>query len=117
MRCTIAAIVLLAGLACTSQEEQQRRREAAMIEQAKLDAAAEAEFATDSVALAASITVDTIAELQAMPQNGIDENGNAFTYSSHAAIARSGARCLLQLPRYNELTVGDTLSCQWEPRK
>jgi hypothetical protein len=109
--------VLLASLACTSEEEQQRRREAAMIEQAKLDAAAEADFAKDSLALAASITVDTVAELQALPQNGIDENGNTFTDRSHAAIARSGARCLLQLPRYNELAVGDTLSCQWEPRK
>ncbi len=88
-----------------------------MIEQAKQDAAAEAEFTTDSLALAASITVDTIAELQAIPQSGIDENGNSFTFTNHAAVARNGARCLLQLPRYAELAVGDTLSCQWEPRK
>ncbi len=88
-----------------------------MIEQAKLDAAAEADFTKDSLALAASITVDTIAELHATPQTGTDENGNTFTYTSYSVLARSGARCLLQLPRYNEVAVGDTLSCQWEPRK
>jgi len=88
-----------------------------MIEQAKLDAAGEHEFVKDSLALAASITLDTIAELHATPRRGIDEDGNSFTYSTHAAVSRDGARCLLELPRYNTLVVGDTLSCQWEPRK
>jgi hypothetical protein len=110
-------LLLSACISCTSQAEQQRRHEAAMIEQAKLDAASEEEFVKDSLTLAASISTDTIAELLAIPSNGIDENGNAFTYKTHSAVSRSGARCLLQLPRFNELIVGDTLACQWEPRK
>ena len=116
MRFSIVALSLIGCIGCTSDAERQRQRESQMIEQAKLDAAAESDFVKDSLALAASITVDTVAERQREAKRGIDESGNTFTYTVYSVVSRSGARCLLEPTHYDIVAVNDTLSCQWEPK-
>jgi len=107
----------LALAACTSDEEKARQREIAMIGQAIADSVAEAEFADDSVKLAASITVDTVRNLErrdSYTTNDGDEEANGPRFE---AIAANGQACLLTPTRFTTLIVGDTLSCQWGPRE
>ncbi len=109
-----AALLLVA--ACTSAEEKQRKREAQMIEQAKEDAAAEAEFVVDSVKLAASITVDTVKETRAVQDTVPDDESEPQLVLAYVALSPSGTRCTLTPEKFRTLVVGDTLSCQWATR-
>lgn len=112
MRIIVWLVFALA--ACTSAEERAREREQAMIEQAKADSAGEAEFVEDSLRLAASITLDTVAELRERDRTSPDDSDVLETVRE--AIGRSGQVCLLEFEKYRQLAVGDTLSCQWAPR-
>lgn len=108
--------LVLALAACTSAEEAKRQRELAMIAQATADSVAEAEFVVDSIALAASITVDTIADVRirsvAVPSDDGDDGGDGPTLR-HEAVAPGGKVCAVTPTRYVTLIRGDTLSCQW----
>lgn len=105
-------------VACTSDEEKARQREAAMIEQAQADAAAEAEFADDSLKLAASVTIDTIRRLERRDRYSTnDEDDEETSGPRFEAIAANGQVCLLTPARFTTVVVGDTLSCQWGPRE
>jgi len=106
-------VLVLAG--CTSAEEKAREREQEMIGQAQADSAAEADFVADSLALAASITVDTIRELRIRDVQSVDDNGYEFALPAHEAIGTTGQVCALTVERYIPLIRGDTLSCQWGP--
>lgn len=97
--------------ACTSADEKARRREQAMIERAKEDAAAESEFAQDSIKLAASITVDTVRSVRTREQQSPDD-GN-YRETVYEAVSPMGQVCLLTAEKYRLIVVGDTLSCQW----
>jgi hypothetical protein len=109
-------LLLLLGLAgCTSAEEKARAREQEMVAQAQADSAAEADFVADSLALAASITLDTIRELRILDVKRVDDNGYEFTQPAHQAIGTTGQVCALTVERYIPLIRGDTLSCQWGP--
>ncbi len=107
------AVLLLAG--CTSPEEKARERERAMIEQAKADSAAEADFIGDSVRLAASVTVDTVRELRVREVSEVDDDGDSFLTSLREAVAANGQVCALTPERYPTVVRGDTLTCQWGP--
>ena len=108
--------LLVLGLAaCTSAEEKARVREQAMIAQAQADSAAETDFVADSLALAASVTLDTIRDLRIRDVKNVDDNGYEYTASAHEAIGTAGFVCALTVERYVPLTRGDTLRCQWGP--
>jgi len=109
--------IAFALAACTSDEEKAKQRDAAMIEQAKADAAAEAEFADDSVTLAASITVDTVRGLERRDSYTTSDEDDDTSGPRFEAIAANGQVCLLTPTRFTALVVGDTLSCQWGPRE
>lgn len=109
--------LLVALTACTSTAEKERLRDSAMVEQAKADAAAEAEFVADSVKLAASITVDTVKEVRVMSDSVFVADNDPQSVLVHAAISPSGLRCLLSEEKWPTLVVGDTLSCQWTAPK
>lgn len=109
--------LVFALAACTSDEEKARQREAAMIEQAKADAAAETEFVEDSMKLAASITVDTVRSLERRDSYRTNDENDDTGGPRFEAIAANGQVCLLTPTRYATLIVGDTLSCQWGPRE
>lgn len=103
--------LVLVLAACTSAEDKARIREQAMIEQAKADSVAEAEFVEDSVKIAASISVDTVKELRTRDQRATD--GSDGIETTYLAISPTGQACLLTSERYRTVVVGDTLSCQW----
>lgn len=107
--------LVLALAACTSAEEQARQREAAMIAQAQADSVAEADFVADSLALAASITVDTIRELRRRNTETISDDGEDAAVAIFQAVSPKGQVCALTAVRYQALAIGDTLSCQWGP--
>lgn len=86
-----------------------------MIAQALADSAAESDFVADSLALAASITVDTIRELRIRDVNVVDDDGNEFIAPAREAIGTTGLVCALTVDRFFLLNRGDTLSCQWGP--
>jgi hypothetical protein len=116
-RTTVFALVFASGLglgACTSDEEKARARELAMIEQAKADSVDEAQFVADSLALAASITLDTVQLVRIVNQTSPDDSD--VIESVYQAVSRKGQVCLLEFTRYKLLAVGDTLSCQWAPQ-
>ncbi|HYW49343.1 MAG TPA: hypothetical protein VE861_01985 [Gemmatimonadaceae bacterium] len=115
MRRTPWLALLVALAACSSAEEKQQERERRMIEQALADSAAEADFLADSLALAASITVDTIRLLRLRDVATTDEDGNPLTLAQAEAVAANGQVCALTRNRYVELITGDTLTCQWGP--
>jgi hypothetical protein len=110
-------LLLLIALcaACTSAEEKEQRRKTAMIEAAKEDSTAEADFVQDSVTLAASITVDSVAQLLTVREPQRDEDDNEFMVTRWVAVSPKLTRCLLDSTRYTALVAGDTLSCQWGP--
>lgn len=110
-----AVWLVLALAACTSAEEKQRERERLMIEQARADSAAEAEFLADSLALAASVTMDTVGILRLRDLHTTDDDGNTLTTAVHEAVAPNGQVCALTPEKYAMLFKGDTLSCQWGP--
>lgn len=112
MRWMIGVILLAA---CSSAEEKARERELAMIEQAKADSTAEADFIGDSVRLAASFTVDTIRELRIRDVTEVDDDGDNLLTSLHQAVAPNGQVCALTPERYPTVVRGDTLTCQWGP--
>lgn len=107
--------LLLALAACTSAEEKAREREAQMIAQAQADSLAEAEFVSDSVVLAASITVDTIRELRRQNTETISNDGEDAAVAIFQAVSPTGQVCALTAVRYQALAIGDTLTCQWGP--
>lgn len=106
--------LVLALAACTSAEERAKEREQAMIDQAKADSASEAEFVEDSIRLAASITVDTVASLRVLDRTSPDDSDVMETL--YQARSPSGQVCLLEFTKYRQLAVGDTLACQWAPQ-
>lgn len=114
MRHSIWALAA-ALLACTSAEERARQREEAMIAQARADSAAEADFIADSVALAASVTVDSVVELRVRTVRTPLEGGDHVSAPNHEAVNRFGLVCTLDEERYRTLVRGDTLRCQWGP--
>jgi len=103
--------------ACTSDEEKAREREAAMIGRAIADSVAEAEFADDSLKLAASITVDTVRTLERRDAYSTNDDDGDTSGPRFEAVAANGHVCLLTPTRFTALVVGDTLSCQWGPRE
>lgn len=107
--------LVLALAACTSAAEKQQKRERLMIEQARADSAAEADFIADSMALAASITTDTITILRMRDTHYADDEGNTVTSAVREAVARNGQVCVLAADRYAFAIMGDTLTCQWGP--
>lgn len=113
MRTLIWLVLVLSAAACTSAEEKAQQRELAMIEAAKADSAGEAEFAEDSVKLAASITLDTVRALRIVDQRSPDDDGTFDTI--HQAVSATGLLCAITVDKYRLLVVGDTLSCQWAP--
>jgi hypothetical protein len=115
MRQLLAAVFLLSIAACKSAEEKQRALDSAMVEQAKLDAAAELEFLEDSVKLAQSISADTVVDLVISRVRAQDDNGYEFEVKEYLAVARSRTRCIVDSLKYVALVRGDTLSCQWGP--
>jgi hypothetical protein len=112
-RTTLALMLTLA--ACTSAEEKAREREKAMIEAARADAAEEAAFVADSIALTASITVDSIRDLRIRDVKTVDDNGYEYLAPRHEAIGTAGQVCAVTTTRYFQLVRGDTLRCQWGP--
>jgi hypothetical protein len=113
----LLAAVAAAMSACVGKEEKARRREEAMVEQAKADATAESLFVADSLKLAASITLDTVADLERHSQLFNDDNGDMRTEHGYFALTRLRARCALDSARYARTVRGDTVTCQWEPPK
>jgi hypothetical protein len=113
MRLLRCAALLLAVAACTSAEEKARQRDSAMIAQAIADSVAEQEFIEDSSKLAASITVDTVRERRIRNQPSPD-NSDVLELV-HEAVSPSGLVCALTVAKYDQVIVGDTLSCQWAP--
>jgi hypothetical protein len=111
----LATAMLLAITACASAEEKERRRDSAMVEAAKADAADEADFVTDSTALAASITLDTVRSVRSVVRSETDDDGNTDTLTVYQALAPNGHACELTVTKYHTTVVGDTLSCQWAP--
>ncbi|MBC7840732.1 MAG: hypothetical protein H7099_00370 [Gemmatimonadaceae bacterium] len=109
--------LLVALGACTSAADKERERDEAMVAQAKADAAAEAAFVADSLALAASITVDTVKEVRLMSDSIWIADNDPQSGVVHAAISPGGRRCLLSDEKWPTLVVGDTLSCQWTAAK
>ena len=116
-RLSATALVILLASACTSTEEKARRMEEAMVEQAKVDASAESLFVADSLMLAASITLDTVADLERQSQLYDDNRGDMQTANTYLALTRLRARCALDSARYARTVRGDTLTCQWEAAK
>ncbi len=115
---TLAFIATSTALgACTSAEEQERRQTAAMIEQAKADAAAESTFVQDSVKLTVSITVDTMEFSRDSVAYSVDDEGKSVAEHEYRVYTRDRAICLVDSTRYNTIQKGDTLSCQWEQHK
>lgn len=86
-----------------------------MRELAQADSAAEADFVADSAALAASIALDTIADLVTGSAPVVDDNGYESRRTSWNVVGRSRGICLVDSTRYLALVRGDTLSCQWGP--
>ena len=111
MKRLIVLALLLA--ACKSDAEKAHIRDSLMIEQAKEDAAAEAEFVQDSIKLAASITVDTAREVRSVQDTVSDEDSVMQVMPSVIAVSPSGTRCTLTAERSLKIVPGDTLSCQW----
>ncbi len=111
----ITLAMLLGLTSCTSAEEKARQREQAMMEQARADSAAEADFIADSTTLASTITVDSIRELRIRDVSLSDEDGNEIMSRRHEAVGRFGLVCGVDMDRYATLIVGDTLRCQWGP--
>ncbi len=117
LRFTVVALACVVASGCASKEERAQQLETAMVEQAKADAAAESLFVTDSAKLAASITLDTVADLERRSQLYNDENGDMRTENSYVALTRTRARCALDSARYERTVRGDTLTCQWDTPK
>ena len=113
MRPVMWLVLALAG--CTSAEEKARQREAQMIAQARADSAAEADFVADSLALAASITVDTIRALRRQNTETISSDAADASVAIFQAVSPKGQVCALTAVRYQALAIGDTLTCQWGP--
>jgi hypothetical protein len=111
MRHAILLVLALVTGACTSAEEKARQREAAMIGQAIADSVAELEFMEDSTALAASITVDTVASMRTIDAPVVD--GDAPRMPLHQAVSPRGQVCTITVEKSIKLAPGDTLSCQW----
>ncbi|MES3035995.1 MAG: hypothetical protein V4813_18470 [Gemmatimonadota bacterium] len=107
--------LVLALTACTSAEEKARQHEAAMIAQAQADSAAEADFVADSLALAASITVDTVRQLRQQNTETISDDGEEAAVAIFQAVSPRGHVCAVTAVRYQALAIGDTLTCQWGP--
>lgn len=114
MRRIIWALVLTLA-ACTSAEDKARQREQAVIEQARADSASEADFLSDSLALATSITLDSIRDLRIRDVRDTDDDGNEFMLPRHEAVGTTGLVCAVNTDRYLQLVRGDTLRCQWGP--
>jgi len=112
-RTTLALVLSLA--ACTSDEEKAREREQLMMVQARADSAAEADFLADSVALASSISLDSIRDLRVREVKTVDDNGYEYLTPRHEAIGAAGLVCAVTIERYIQLVRGDTLRCQWGP--
>jgi hypothetical protein len=114
--------LMLAMTACqASPEEQAKARQAAMIAQAQADAAREQAFVADSVKLAATFTVDTVARPLIMHQRSTveDEDGDSkdTTVALHIIQGRHGGFCNNMDPKlWAARAVGDTLTCQWTRR-
>jgi hypothetical protein len=113
VRALTAAAILLALAACTSAEEKARQRDSAMIAQAIADSVAEKEFLEDSSKLAASITVDTVRARRIRNQPS-PENSDVLD-QLHEVVSPSGHVCALTAAKYQQVVIGDTLSCQWAP--
>lgn len=111
----VLCLALLTCTACTSAEDKARAREQQMIEQARADSAAEADFVADSVALANSITVDSIRELRMRDVREIDDDGNEVLTRRYEAVGTHDMVCAVETTRYALLVRGDTLRCQWGP--
>jgi hypothetical protein len=114
---TLAMVALATISACTSAEEKERRRTAAMIEQAKADAAAESSFVADSIKLKESIVLDTVDVLADSMALYTDDDGNTTTDHVYLARTRTGATCEVDMVHYATMMKGDTLSCQWDAHK
>ncbi len=112
-RTTLALMLTLA--ACTSAEEKARQREQDMMEQARADSAAEADFIADSLALAGSITLDSIRDVRIRDVKTVDDNGYEYLSPRHEAVGTTGQVCAVTSTRYFQLVRGDTLRCQWGP--
>lgn len=106
----LVALPLLAS--CTSAEEKARREEEAMVALAKADAEAESLFVHDSLAVAASISLDTVNMLvRTTPL--YDDDGNVVTPAQLIVRSTRGADCLIDSARAVRVVQGDTLRCQW----
>ena len=117
LACAAAVTVLATINGCTSAEEKERRQTAAMIEQAKADAAAESSFVVDSMKLKESIVLDTVETIADSTALYTDNDGNTTTDHTYVARTRAGATCEIDAPRFATMIKGDTLSCQWDARK
>lgn len=118
MRERLAPMLLLGAVlavsACASDEEKARRAEEKMVELAKVDAQAESLFVHDSLAVAASITVDTVSSAGYFPAL-VNPDGDTLAPSQSLARSRSGATCMLDSATAMRVAPGDTLRCQWLP--
>lgn len=113
MRRVVVCVLLPVLHACVSADEKERRATAAMVEQAKADAAAESLYVHDSLALAASITLDTVERVETVPRRATDADGNAWADTIYRAITLRGTMCVVDSLKVKSLVKGDTLSCQW----
>lgn len=116
---SLAVVGLLGG--CRSPEQDAKDQEAAMIARAQADSAQEAQFRTDSVRLAATFRVDTIAKTFSMPQRLAFEDADGetrdTTLTAYIAQSRTGRFCTLKdASLWRTRAVGDTLTCQWADR-
>lgn len=110
--CCFAALIVVG--ACENIEQRDARHRAEMVEMARADQAAESTFVGDSVALAASFSVDTIDGIAIAAVDAYDEEGYRRTEKVFRVTTKAGQSCFVDSARGALLAFGDTLTCQWE---
>ena len=109
----LVAAVLPLVTACVNADEKARRDEEAMVALAREEMEAESLFVHDSVAIAASITLDTIDVLErTLPM--LNWERDTVAEAQFVARTRAGASCLLDSAHFARVAKGDTLRCQWD---
>jgi hypothetical protein len=117
---SIVVVVLLDG--CRAPARDASEAEAAMIARAQADSAQEAQFQTDSIALAATFRAETVARTFTMPQRlrlaeGDEGEPRDTTVTVYVAQSRTGRFCNNMAPSlWTTRAAGDTLTCQWSDR-
>jgi hypothetical protein len=109
-------VVLLVAACQTDPKEQEKQKEEAMVRQAQADQQTEQEFTKDSLAIAQTFEVKTVASQKLINISEEDDDGDTQNVPHYYLVSPDGKACQVNAKTYTTKIVGDTINCQWSTK-